>query len=46
MMMQMIIVIMGHECMWGTAWGISRRVRGKERVRRGGEDGCTLHIYT
>jgi hypothetical protein len=38
------MMIMGHECLWGTVLEGSVG-RGKERKLRGEEDGSTLHIY-
>jgi hypothetical protein len=43
----MTMMIVGHECEWGTLWGrISRRGEGKEILLRGEEDQNTLHVKT
>jgi hypothetical protein len=27
--MMVVVVVMGHECMWGTVWGVGEREKGK-----------------
>jgi hypothetical protein len=45
--MMFMIIIMGHECIWGTVWEASAGGGGgKERILRCEEDGSTLRIYT
>jgi hypothetical protein len=53
LMMIMVVVepmvIMGHECIWGTVGRVHGRERKKEEIlrgERGGRDGRALHIYT
>jgi hypothetical protein len=44
--MIMITIIMGHECVWGTVWGGQREAEAeKERILKGEEDGRILCIY-
>jgi hypothetical protein len=40
-----MMMIMGHECLWGSVWGGMERRGGKERILRGEEDGSMLHTY-
>jgi hypothetical protein len=45
MMMTIIIITMGHECIWATVGGQWEGEGEKERILRGWKDGHTLNIY-
>jgi hypothetical protein len=47
MMMVMIIIIMGHECIWKAIGGNKQDSgKGKERILKGEEYGSMLHVRT
>jgi hypothetical protein len=43
--MIMIMVVIGHKCVWGTVWEEQQERGEKERILRSEEDGNTLHIH-
>jgi hypothetical protein len=40
-----MMMMMGHEYIWGTLWRRTSRIGEEERKLRGHEDGSTLHIH-
>jgi hypothetical protein len=44
--MMIIIILMRHECIWGTVWGYQQEWGGvKKKILRDDENGTMLHIY-